>query len=214
MSQTETATSITNADLVPPISPSSKRVPVRYDQVPKTADSTPPSSRPVSGITPSSRPDSGTIPSSPILTTALSSPRVSSVRFSSSASNTNMNESLPSLVARSDSSNSGPTSPISEPSRPRMPARQSGISRSRPGLVYTSAIPYKRPVSSGSTLFQRRAWRSTKLHGEVEKPWVKYPDPAHRWGKIIFWVLVGLGFAAGAAGTLTRFHHSTCDKKD
>lgn len=194
MSQTETTPTTTHTDAVSPMptSPSSKRVPVKYDQVPKIADSTPPSSRPVSSIT----------PSSPILTTALSSPRVSSVRFSSSASNINMNESLPSLVARSDSSNSGPTSPTSGPSRPRMPARQSSINRSRPGSVYTSAIQYKRPASSGSTLLQRKAWPSTKLKGEIEKPWIKYPDPAHRWGKIVFWCLVGLGVVAGGACTL------------
>jgi len=136
-----------------------------------------------------SRPNSGTIPSSPILTTTLSSPRQSSVRFSSSHSN---NESLPSLL--STSSLSGNSSPNPGSSRPGMPNRNS----SRPGSSYSSAVQYKRPISSGSTLFARRAWPSTKLRGEIEKPWRQYPDPAHRWGKIIFWSLVGLGFAVGA----------------
>jgi hypothetical protein len=80
---------------------------------------------------------------------------------------------------------------------------------SRPGSTYTigsaTSHSYKRPVSAGSTLFARKAWPSTKLKGEIEKPWVKYPDPAHRTGKIIFWVLVALGFVAGAAGTFSFF---------
>jgi hypothetical protein len=203
MSETEstTTTTTTTTDSVAPITttttPRYKRVPVKFDQVNDAAAADTQSQSP-----PSTRPNSGIIPSSPILnTTPGLSPRISSsVRFSSSASFPN-SESLPSLVARSDSSNSGPTSPTSGPSRPRMPARQSSVNRSRPGSVYTSATQYKRPTSSGSTLIQRRAWPSTKLKGEIEKPWVKYPDPAHRWGKIIFWSLVGLGFAAGAACT-------------
>jgi hypothetical protein len=36
--------------------------------------------------------------------------------------------------------------------------------------------------------------------GEIDKPWKKYPDPAHRWGSVIFWALVALGFV-GAAGS-------------
>ena len=144
---------------------------------------------------PRSRPDSTTAPSSPILSTHLSSARHSTVRFSSSVSNS---ESLPSL--RSDSS-SGTPSPNTGPSRPPMPNRSS----SRPGESYTSSVQYKRPVSTGSSLFARKAWPSTKLKGEIEKPWRKYPDPAHRWGKIIFWTLVGLGFAVGALGTSFRY---------
>jgi hypothetical protein len=162
-------------------------VPALEDVVGKD-DQSPPKSR--------SRPNSGTMPSSPILTTTLSSPRQSSVRFSSSHSNS---ESLPSLL--SNSSLSGTPSPNPGPSRPSMQQRLS----SRPGSAYTSATQYKRPVSSGSTLFARRAWPSTKLRGEIEKPWVKYPDPAHRWGRIIFWALVGVGIAVGAASTfITR----------
>lgn len=163
----------------------SPRIPVRaLEDVVEKEDQAPPKSR--------SRPNSGTVPSSPILTTTLSSPRQSSVRFSSSLSN---NESQPSLL--SESSLSGTPSPNTGPSRPTMPNRLS----SRPGSAYTSATQYKRPVSSGSTLFARRAWPSTKLKGEIEKPWVKYPDPAHRWGRIIFWILVALGIVAGAGST-------------
>jgi hypothetical protein len=159
------------------------RIPVpALEDVMEKNDQSPPKSR--------SRPNSGTIPPpSPILTTTLSSPRQSSVRFSSSHSN---DGSLPSLA--STSSLSGNTSPNPGPSRPGMPNRIS----SRPGSSYASAVQYKRPISSGSTLFTRRPWPSTKLRGEIEKPWRKYPDPAHRWGKVIFWSLVGLGFAVGA----------------
>jgi len=167
------------------------RVPVpALEDVVEKDDQSPPKSR--------SRPNSGTIPpSSPILTTTLSSPRQSSVRFSASPST---NGSLPSLL--SDSSLSGTPSPNSGPSRPSMQQRLS----SRPGSAYTSATQYKRPVSSGSTLFARRAWPSTKLRGEIEKPWVKYPDPAHRWGRIIFWALVGVGIAVGAASKSFPLH--------
>jgi len=138
-----------------------------------------------------SRPNSGIAPGSPILSTAHSSARHSTVRFSSSHSN---NESLPSLS--SNSSLSGAPSPNPGSSRPSLANR---LSSPRPGSAYTSAVQYKRPVSSGSTLFTRRAWPSTKLNGEIEKPWTKYPDPAHRWARIIFWALVGLGLAAGGA---------------
>jgi hypothetical protein len=164
------------------------RIPVpALEDVIEKDDQSPPKSK--------SRPNSGTVPSSPILTTTLSSPRQSSVRFSSSHSNSG---SLPSLP--STSSLSGNTSPNPGPFRPVMPNRIS----SRPGSSYASAVQYKRPISSGSTLFTRRAWPSTKLRGEIEKPWRKYPDPAHRWGKVIFWSLVGLGFAVGALCTSFR----------
>jgi len=172
--------------LSPPTTP---RVPVpALEDVIEKGDQSPPRSRP----------NSGTMPTSPILTTNLSSPRHSSVRFSSSHSSNN--ESLPSLL--SESSLSGNSSPNPGPSRPGLLNRNS----SRPSSSYSSAVQYKRPISSGSTLFARRAWPSTKLRGEIEKPWRQYPDPAHRWGKIIFWSLVGLGFAVGA---LCKFFHSS-----
>lgn len=59
---------------------------------------------------------------------------------------------------------------------------------------------YKRSTTTSAilTLNPRRPRPSTKLRGEIEKPWTKYPDPAHRWSKIIFWVLAALGLASGA----------------
>jgi len=148
----------------------------------------------------------GTAPPSPILTTTLNSPRFgssNSVRFShgseifpSLGSQGSISASASASGSSSDHTSSNNTSPVPGPVRPAMASRASSR---QSGSGYTSAVSYKRPVSSGSTLFARKAWPSTKLKGEIEKPWVKYPDPAHRWGKIIFWVLVALGFVAGAA---------------
>jgi hypothetical protein len=56
----------------------------------------------------------------------------------------------------------------------------------------------RRTLSSQSIASLRKPYPSTKLRGEIHKPWLKYPDPAQRWAKILFWALFGLGFAASA----------------
>ncbi|GFZ47910.1 hypothetical protein JCM24511_05657 [Saitozyma sp. JCM 24511] len=47
----------------------------------------------------------------------------------------------------------------------------------------------------------RKPYPSTKLREEIPKPWLKYPDPAQRWARIIFWSLFALGFAASGANS-------------
>jgi hypothetical protein len=166
----------------PTVATSRIPAPVLDDVVDQHQQTTPPT---MSRFTP----DGDTVPSSSILTTTFSSPPQSSVRFTSHYST---RESLSSLLT---SSSSGGTSPTTGPSRPRSSQQNSGHASS-----YTSAVQYKRPISNGSTLFAKRARPSTKLKGEIEKPWVKYPDPAHRWGKVIFWSFVACGLAVGALG--------------
>jgi hypothetical protein len=54
----------------------------------------------------------------------------------------------------------------------------------------------RRALSLRSQASLRKPFPSTKLRGEIPKPWLQYPDPAQRWARIIFWSLFGLGFAA------------------
>ncbi|KAL7418821.1 hypothetical protein Q5752_006505 [Cryptotrichosporon argae] len=44
----------------------------------------------------------------------------------------------------------------------------------------------------------RKAAPSTKLRGDVYKPWLEHKDKATRWVAAIFWSLIGVGFAASA----------------
>lgn len=139
-------------------------------------------------------PSGSTAPSSPMF--AASTGRVNStIRFSNP--NSHHHSNTPSTSSRSNEPTSEPSSRVHSPSPP------SSGSPSRPNLpnrgtsAYTSGWSYKRPISTQSTLNFRRAYPSTKLRGEIEKPWTKYPDPAHRWARIIFWICVGLGFAIG-----------------
>jgi hypothetical protein len=128
-----------------------------------------------------------TAPSSPLLL-AHTGRNLSTVRFSSGAS-----------------SSHGRSTPPLEPSSPAA-SRPTTIHRDRHesyrSYASSSGLLYKRPISNGSSLNFRRPYPSTKLRGEIEKPWTKYPDPAHRWARIIFWVLVALGFAVGGVSTL------------
>lgn len=141
-----------------------------------------------------------TAPSSPVF--VASSGRINStVRFSSGLS---MNRSDSSQSLRSESlPTSTSHSSVHEAAQPVLIDRHtsSGSMFSRPGSGYASSILFKRPISTQSTLHLRRPYPSTRLEGEIEKPWTKFPDPAHRWARVIFWVLVAAGFAAGGVST-------------
>lgn len=78
-------------------------------------------------------------------------------------------------------------------------ASQDNICRQRAHTAY--APLYKRSSSSRTTIsgYVRKPYPSTKLQGEIDKPWKAYPDPAHRWGRAIFWALVFLGFIGAGA---------------
>ena len=119
-------------------------------------------------------------PPSPVLATSRRCG--SSVRFSSDHSD-------------STGGRSSLSSPNMGASRPAILARASPSA-----TAFSSAVKYRRTVSGQSTHGNRHLYPSTKLRGKIEKPWVKYPDPAHRWAKAIFWGLVGLGFVVGAVG--------------
>lgn len=127
--------------------------------------------------------------------------RVSSVvRFSSirSMSPSHSSHSLHS-TSRSDTDHGAPSSSgESDPSRQRQNEEMASATSDtpRPGSGYTRSSSYRRS-NTASTLNLRRPYPSTKLKGEIEKPWTKYPDPAHRWARVIFWALVTLGFAVG-----------------
>lgn len=75
--------------------------------------------------------------------------------------------------------------------------------QSKSARSLTLSFPtHKRLASTVSVSTFRKPYRSTKLNGEIAKPWIMYPDPAHRWAKAIFWGLFALSFAIGAAGKL------------
>lgn len=65
--------------------------------------------------------------------------------------------------------------------------------------------PPRRMLSTQSVLTLRKPYPSTRLTREIEKPWLKHPDPAHRWAKIIFWGLFGLSFAVAGASKNIRY---------
>jgi hypothetical protein len=55
----------------------------------------------------------------------------------------------------------------------------------------------QRSFMSAKTTTNRKAFVSTRLKGEVYKPWLEKPDPAQRWARwiIIGSLILGLGFA-------------------
>ncbi|RSH89177.1 hypothetical protein EHS25_002289 [Saitozyma podzolica] len=103
----------------------------------------------------------------------------------------------------------GSSDPFTTP--PRSESGQTSPSASSPSLSTPAQDPFQggplhllRPllrlstIRPGSIASLRKPYPSTKLRGEIHKPWLKYPDPAQRWAKILFWALFGLGFAASA----------------
>lgn len=64
----------------------------------------------------------------------------------------------------------------------------------------------RRPISDPHVSSIRRAWQSTKANGDIEKPWLKHVDPAHRWAKVVFWVLFVLGITGACARMSVTLH--------
>lgn len=66
-------------------------------------------------------------------------------------------------------------------------------------------------VSQGSrmTTSNRKAFVSTRLKGEIYKPWLEHPDPAQKWAR---WITIGamiLGVAAAGVCELTLLQVQT-----
>lgn len=67
-------------------------------------------------------------------------------------------------------------------------------------VPFSSSTLFRRELSSRSLTSARRPWPSTMLKGEIEKPWLKHPDPAQRWVKAVFWSLFSVGIIGAALG--------------
>lgn len=70
-------------------------------------------------------------------------------------------------------------------------SRASGPDLFRRASSARTSIPHRTTLhetAAGAAAF-RKPRASTQLRGEIEKPWLKYKDPAHRWAKWIFWGL-------------------------
>ncbi len=78
----------------------------------------------------------------------------------------------------------------------------------RKGFSSTSLVPKEMRVllddqkRNRSNATVRKPYPSTRLKGEIPKPWMQYKDPAHRWTVALFYILVFLGVAGGAASEL------------
>ena len=82
----------------------------------------------------------------------------------------------------------------------------SAVSGSRPrhrrNVSTLASASARRLLSSTSIQTFRKPHPSTKLRGEIPKPWLKYPDPAHRWSKVIFYSIIAVCIGAAATCTL------------
>ena len=63
-----------------------------------------------------------------------------------------------------------------------------------------SFAPFSRPHIPKSSKKVRKPYHSTRLGKPIDKPWMKYRDPAQRWAKLIFWGLGALGVMSGIVG--------------
>jgi hypothetical protein len=108
--------------------------------------------------------------------------------------------STPSISSPTQAFPTGTSSPSIPQSNPRR-LRFSELSLSEAVLHGgpTRRGHSRRTPSSQSTVSLRKPYPSTKLRGEHPKPWLKYPDPAQRWARIIFWTLFAVGFMASGA---------------
>ncbi|RSH92499.1 hypothetical protein EHS25_008915 [Saitozyma podzolica] len=108
--------------------------------------------------------------------------------------------STPSISSPAEAVPTGTSSPSIPQSPPRR-LRFSELSLSEAVLQGgpTRRGHSRRTLSSHSTVSLRKPYPSTKLRGEHPKPWLKYPDPAQRWARVIFWTLFAVGFAASGA---------------
>lgn len=177
---------------------------------------TPPSSLPTSR--PASLGQSGDSSASLELPSQVSpvSPSLSqrTIRFS-----LNSSPSHTSGLSSSGSTQSLHRQSQSSRSPPSAVSRQTGGSdhmlRQRVTSSSSLAPQMKRYSSSRSILTGciRKPYPSTKLEGEIEKPWMRYPDPAHRWGRIIFWTIVALGFVGAGASEFSGTRRARIGKR-
>lgn len=128
-------------------------------------------------------------------------PRSESGQTSPSASSPSLSTPAQDPFQGGSSTPSSPSSPsLNDPARRHLRFSTTSLSGA---ATASRTTPFRRnlsrrTLSSQSIASLRKPHPSTKLRGEIHKPWLKYPDPAQRWARILFWSLFALGFAASA----------------
>lgn len=129
-------------------------------------------------------------------------PRSESGQTSPSASSPSLSTPAQDPFQGGSSTPSSPSSPsLNDPARRHLRFSTTSLTGASAGATPSRTFRRnlsRRTLSSQSIASLRKPHPSTKLRGEIHKPWLKYPDPAQRWAKILFWALFGLGFAASA----------------
>lgn len=150
--------------------------------------------------------DQNTSPSPAHRRRAIKSPAPSTtgiLRFSTPVRGSQSTAGSPSTEAGSSRDSSSANESSQGSVSPRGSFAPNYNSKSARSLAFNFPT-HKRLPSSQSVSTFRKPYRSTKLKGEIEKPWIMYPDPGHRWAKAIFWGLFSCSFAVAAASEFVR----------
>lgn len=81
--------------------------------------------------------------------------------------------------------------------RSKAPSRAQSV-RSAAGKSFRSGMTGK---TNATTMTARKPFQSTRLKGEIYKPWLEHKDPALRWARWITLACIAIGF--GLAGYST-----------
>jgi hypothetical protein len=80
--------------------------------------------------------------------------------------------------------------------RSKAPSRAQSV-RSAAGKSFRSDKTGMTGRTNGTTMTARKPFQSTRLKGEIYKPWLEHKDPALRWARWITLACIAIGFGVG-----------------
>ncbi|KAJ9094261.1 hypothetical protein QFC21_006087 [Naganishia friedmannii] len=80
--------------------------------------------------------------------------------------------------------------------RSKAPSRAQSV-RSTAGKSFRSDKTGMTSRTNGTTMTARKPFQSTRLKGEIYKPWLEHKDPALRWARWITLACIAIGFGLG-----------------
>jgi hypothetical protein len=90
--------------------------------------------------------------------------------------------------------------------RSKAPSRAQSV-RSAAGKSFRSGMTGK---TNATTMTARKPFQSTRLKGEIYKPWLEHKDPALRWARWITLACIAIGFGLAGYSTSSGSFRDLC----